>query len=236
MKLWIPDRIWDQQACWIIGGGPSILDILKVPAETQEQVLKKEVHPSILSGYFGVIRDEHVIGINNVYQIGSWIDIVFFGDCSWYNVHRNALARFSGLKVSCCRRFEGWKDSDNREMLYMKKDGDIRQGITTKQGHVSWNSNSGLAAISMAVQLGVKRIFLLGFDMCARERYSHWHGHHDHVGRVRRRLNYTALINRTARVASDAERLGLEILNVNPKSAIPYFPKITLEEALEWND
>ena len=38
-------------------------------------------------------------------------------------------------------------------------------GIETRAGFVSWNSNTGVSAISLAYHLGVRTIVLLGFDM-----------------------------------------------------------------------
>jgi len=238
MGIWIPEKIWAGQECWILGGGPSVLTVFGIPEDVKYRLMVAREHPRLLSDYMDALHHRNVIGINNAYRIGDWIDIVFFGDCSWYNVHRAALLDFPGQKVTCCRRMEGWRDDDPRNIRYMRKDGDHRKGISTKPGHVSWNSNSGLAALSLAVQLGVSRVFLLGFDTEPEGLHTHWHGSHRPPGnrRMPRPEYYNAQLRKFDVVAEDAERLGLEILTVNPKSRVPHFPRISLQEALGWSD
>ena len=54
---WTPPKIWEGQTAFIIGGGPSINDL-----------------------DMDLIKDRRVIGTNNAYQMGGWVDICWFGD------------------------------------------------------------------------------------------------------------------------------------------------------------
>jgi hypothetical protein len=54
---WLPPKIWQNSTAFIIGGGPSIKDL---------DVTK--------------IQNRRVIGTNNAYQMGDWVDICWFGD------------------------------------------------------------------------------------------------------------------------------------------------------------
>ena len=60
MKLvdaWHPPKMWNDKTVFVLGGGPS------------------------LNGTnLDLIRDERVIGANNAYQLGSWVDVCWFGD------------------------------------------------------------------------------------------------------------------------------------------------------------
>ena len=87
----------------------------------------------------------------------------------------------------------------------------------------------------MAVHFGVRRIYLLGFDMAMDEKgeNSHWFGSHLPPGQKAKRLPpFSKHLKGFPAIAADAEKLGIEILNVSPRSKIDEFPKITLTEAL----
>jgi hypothetical protein len=103
---------------------------------------------------------------------------------------------------------------------------------------VSWNLNSGAAAVGLAYHLGVKKIYLLGFDMHVGENGDqHWHRHYARSKDVKKRSVNKLPFQRHLRgffaVGRDAERLGLKIINVSPNSKIEQFPKMTLKEALK---
>jgi hypothetical protein len=175
------------------------------------------------------IQDEHVIGVNNVYKIADWIDACYFGDCGWYKVHRRALAKWAGLKVTSCSRFKNKPPEESEGIKFLEKDSDKRLGLGTDAQRLCWNHNSGAAAINLAVHLGVKQIRLLGFDMQSdKDEVTHWHGSHGN----KRTPPYARHLKGFPQIAEDAEVLGIEILNVNPESAIEAFPKVTLEEVL----
>jgi len=241
MAFWQVPRMWDGGECWILGGGPSWLGQFKVPSKIKSRVLSKELPASACSPYLEVLHDRHVIAINNAYQVGEWIDFVFFGDCSWYLAHRKRLAEWPGLKVTCCNRFESKKKEDSEGIKYLSKYKKARRGRDRKYGisdnprYVCWNHNSGAAAISLAALLGVKRIILLGFDMNAGTDVSHWHGSHSKgkvIPKDKRQKTYDRHLRGFPAIAEDAKKLGIEILNASPISTIPDFPKVKALEML----
>ena len=233
--VWNVPGLWKDGDCWIIGGGPSMPRQFKVPESVIRSVMTWAVRPSAYSDYLEPIHNKHVIGVNNAYQIGDWIDICFFGDSSWYLVHRQALAKWKGIKATCCHRFSHRKETDMEGIKFLSKDKGKRHGISTGLNTVSWNGNSGAAAISLAVHLGVKRILLLGFDMNLDEnQISHWHGAHNKVQHNHKRKSppFTRHLMGFPEIAKDAKKLEVEILNVNPKSAINDFRKVELKDVL----
>jgi hypothetical protein len=188
------------------------------------------------SAYLAPLHDMHVIGINNIYRIGTWIDILFFGDCGWYLAHKGVIADFPKLKVTCCDRFANKSIDQSEGIKYLAKDKQKTRGISDDPSTVSWNGNSGAAAISMAVHLGVKKIVLLGFDMSLdANNVSHWHGSHYawKQGGKKRSPPFSRHMIGFPTIAADAKRLGVEILNCSPISAIDVFPKVSLQEALD---
>lgn len=233
MAIWTVPNMWQDGECWIIGGGPSMPRQFDVPEETIRQVMNRKLPPSTYSPYLSPIHGKHVIAVNNAYQIGSWIDVVFFGDCSWYLVHRKKLAEFPGLKVTCCTRFTKKPREKSEGIKYLAKDASHRLGISSDKSKISWNSNSGAAAISLAVHFGVKRIILLGFDMRLDQgKISHWHGSHGKPGEKRKPPPFNRHLRGFPAIAQEAESMGVEIINTSLKSAILNFPKTAIKDLL----
>ncbi len=203
-----------------------------VPEDIIKRVTSGFDGPETYSPFLSPIHSKHIIAINNAYMIGSWIDVVFFGDCNWYTDHRFKLAEFRGIKVTSCGRFAHKEHWQQEGVKYLDRDHEKGYGISSDPTKVAWNQNSGAAAISLAHHFGVKRIILLGFDMkLDPNRKSHWHGMHGYNKKgwappFPRHLKGFEYIDR------DAKELGLEIINASPESAIEQFPKVEVKDLL----
>ena len=81
---WTVPPIWEGDDVWILGGGPSVTMQFGIPNDVVEKVRKQELPPSVYSSYMKDIHNCHVIGINVAYLIGTWIDMVFFGDGKFF--------------------------------------------------------------------------------------------------------------------------------------------------------
>ncbi len=231
---WTVPKIWEGGDVWIIGGGPSVVKEFHIPNELLEKVISGHAQISEYSPYFSVLHNKHVIGINIAFLIGDWIDMVFFGDSNFFLKWESKLRVWNGLKVSCHSITEGvnW-------VKYLMKDTKRPHGITSNPNKISWNGNSGAAAISVAVNAGAKRIFLLGFDMKLGEgNKQHFHGEYLSKRRIvpqnpRKNLPFYRHLPGFAFIKNDADAMGVKIYNVNPNSAIVELPKISLYEALQ---
>jgi len=224
--------MWEDGECWIIGGGSSILQQFGIPEPLIRDVLCKAISVSAYSDYLEPIHGKHVIGVNNAYLIGPWIDILFFGDCSWYLMHRKRIAQWPGVKISCCPRFSN-NPRPSEHIKFLQKDPHKKLGISTDRTTVSWNFNSGGAAISLAAHLGVKIIYLLGFDMQFIKERTHWHGpHRDTPKKPRTSPPFARHLRGFPKIAQDAKRMRIKIYNVSPDSAINDFTKKSLKEVL----
>jgi len=229
MTIWTVPKMWEGGDAWIIGGGYSMPEQFNVPKSIIKDVCSGRQLPDVYSQYLEPIHNKHVIGVNNAYQIGTWMDVLFFGDSSWYLKHRKALAVWPGIKVSCAPRFGNLPQKKMEGIKCLIKDSKHNKGLTNSPRKVAWNSNSGAAAVNLAVHFGAKRIFLLGFDMIKVGKNTHWHGSH---GKGQKRLPYQRHLKGFPIIVQDAKQLGVEIFNVNTQSKIDDFPKVTLEEAL----
>jgi len=215
-KEWTPPKLWQGSTCYILGGGPSLLNV-----------------------NFDLIKGSRIIAVNNAYgnpvaklngelshyEPRNWVDVCWFGDGQWYWWHKPWLKAFSGILATCKDTFygvTGVKTLKRSRKTY---------GIEEKPGQVCWNLNSGASAINLAYHLGVKRIILLGFDMHNVEKKKNWHN--DHKTNV---TNINNIYNRHLKsfpiIMKDAERLGLEIINCTPNSAITEIPIQELEKVV----
>ena len=229
---WQVPRIWEEGDVWIIGGGPSIPQQFNVPDKVIRKVVNGTFSPNIYSPYMFALHDKHVIGINVAYQIGDWIDMVFFGDGGFFLKYQHKLAEFPKLRVSCSP-----KTKDVSWVKYLSRDGSHSRGITSNPKAVSWNGNSGAAAISIAANAGARRIILLGFDMKVNDRADqHWHDLYGRGAvkdeRRARKMPFHKHVRGFPAIADDAKRRNIEILNASPDSAIECFRKVTVEELL----
>jgi hypothetical protein len=226
--IWQIPQIWEGGDVWILGGGPSVPKQFNIPDNVIQDVVKGLLPPSAYSPYMSYLHDKHVIGINVAYLIGDWIDMIFFGDQHFFLQHQQGLAKHPAMKVSC----HASTDKFNWVKYTPREDGKAR-GISTNPRSVCWNGNSGAAAISVAAHAGAKRIILLGFDMTLDGNKQHWHNLYGKGGNI----NYKKLpFNRHLRgfpdIYKDAKRLGIEILNCSPNSAINEFKKVTVKELM----
>jgi len=230
---WQVPQIWEEGDVWIIGGGPSIPKQFDVPDKVIRSVVRGTSSPSAYSPYMSSLHNKHVIGVNVAYLIGDWIDLVFFGDSGFILKHQEALSKFQGLKVSCHPRV------DNMSWIkYLSRDKNHSQGISSNPKKVSWNGNSGAAAISVAANAGAKRIILLGFDMkLGVDSSQHWHDLYGRSAindeRRARKMPFHRHLRGFPEIARDAKSRGIEILNASPDSAIECFRKVTVKELLE---
>lgn len=239
MAVWTAPPLWEGGECFIIGGGTSVPRLFGVPEETIKAVMVGSTPETAYTPYLQPLFAKHVIGINNAYKLGeSVVDCLFFGDCSWYVQHKTAIYPLKMLKVTCCDRFIQRTEAQSEGIKFLAKDRRKMEGISEDKTKVSWNYNSGFASLSLAHHLGVKRIILLGFDMCLDTNHtSHWHGSH----LADRRQNAKARVPPFARhmkglgpITQDCARLGIEILNCSDISTIPVqlVRKVKLEEVL----
>jgi len=230
---WVVPKIWEDGEVWILGGGPSIIEQFEIPEKVVQNVLEKKALPNTYSPYLSAIHKKHIIGINMSYQIGDWIDMIFFGDSGFFLGNQEKLASFPGLKVTCHPNAgkQAW-------VKYLARDYTHPKGISENPKMVSWNSNSGAAAISLAAHTGAKRIILLGFDMKLDDsNKQHWHDAYNRLEGLKANPNPKSLpFNRHLigfnEIAKDAKRLGIEIINASPNSAITVFQKVSVKELL----
>lgn len=205
-----------------------------VPEDVITEVLDRKLPLSAYSPYLSPIHDRHVIGINAAFLIGNWVDVCLMGDGTFYLMNRRELAKFPKLKISCNPNTRK-KAHPGDNIKFLAKDNRMPFGISTRQAHVSWNGNTGAAGISLAHHFGACRIYLLGFDMkLGPGDRQHFHSHYRTAGArtEAKKLPFDRHMKGFPTIAKHARQLGLEIINVNPDSAITDFPRVSLKDII----
>lgn len=203
MPHWVPNQEWKDEDVYIIGGGVSLE-----------------------SFDWELIKGKRTIGCNSAYILGHEIcNILVFGDVLWWEkIGRKGTQEFGGIVVGCVM---GAKNLTREPwLLTMPRHGVL--GFGTKA--LGFFGNTGGLAINLALILGAKRVFLLGFDMHLSEnRKANWH---DVRYEPARADVYKRFCNEFRRAAGSLEKVfpGREIWNVTDDSDLNEFPKVSIAE------
>ena len=202
MTSWTVPKMWLDSTAYILGGAPSLL---------------KE--------NLSLIHNERVIGVNDAFRLGDWVDVCWFGDVRWFDWNKEELKKFKGLVACCCPRL-----ADKNDWVKVLSRGKP-QGIEPRPDFISWNKSSGGSAINLAIHFGVRRVVLLGYDMKPNEDgKDNWHDNHKVKNNTT--LPYPRFLQSFPIIVRDAERMGVEIINTSMDSLIDekYVRKMPLEE------
>jgi len=205
------EKSWPGNRCFLVGGGPS------------------------LKGFdFSRLSNEFTIAINRAHEFIKDPSIIFFIDeDGFYNELVNggfgwdALKKFntsqsikvvlniSGRRYGC--DVYSVPISKNPEMTF-----DLKEGLYDGE-------DSGFAALNLAVCLGVKTIYLLGYDMegDGKGNQAWFHDGYKQVGKER---NYKDWIKHFEKIASLLERKKIKVINLNPDSVLKCFEFGKFEE------
>lgn len=156
-----------------------------------------------------------VVVTNTTFRIAPWADVLFGFDSNWWRQHLEEVrATFRG-----------------RLMSVSQVAGNL--GIETTYGATWFRQvgNSGACAISLAICSGAKRVILIGFDCCrGSDGKNHWHG--DHPKGMSNCLSMARWPAQFARVAAEAKREGVVVLNASRSTTLTCFERVRLEECL----
>lgn len=158
--------------------------------------------------------------VNDAYQVVTDANIHYATDARWWAAHEDAL-KGPGLKV-------GYEAASPGGVVAVEGSG--REGYDERLGYVRHGKNSGHVAVHLAAQLGASRIALIGYDMRMVGGLNHWFG--EHPRGIRRTNNYEMFISNFEALAKELERLGIEVVNCTPGSAMKWFPQMKLDDVL----
>jgi hypothetical protein len=166
-----------------------------------------------------------VVAINDAVRRIPWADIVFSADGIWITRRADVLARFVGRKVAAIDGgYVPPEAAGPIEVLDRSRD----VLVSDDPGLIYSAHNSGFAALNFAVSREATRIVLIGFDL---DGGNHWHGGYEWKCRFGRadHPKWAAAFNS---IAPELARRGVDVVNLNPASAIRGFRFATLDEVL----
>ncbi len=200
MPRWaLSSMTWADEDVYVIGGGPSLLHFR-----------------------WDLLTTRRTIGCNKAYRLGSEIvKIVCFGDLKFFSDFKDDLMAFAGPVVTTCpallHRNEPWLWTVPR----------MTRGLGTNA--LGWNGSTGAMAINLALALGGKRVFLLGFDMGLVDGRSHWH--EGYGGRARSEV-YVRFMEGMGHIAHALPKVfpGREVVTVADQTRLTAFPIVGMAE------
>lgn len=199
MPKWEITEEWKDQDVCVIGGGPS------------------------LRGFdFDRLKGRNTIGCNDAFRLGPEIvKICIFGDSSFFHKTKWDLEKYTGRIVTCAPGLMNLK-LDWLHQVPRRKSG--LQNDST----LGWNFSTGAAAVNLAISLGAKRIFLLGYDMGKVEGKTHWHNHNP---KLIKEASYDRFILGFRSIHHHLPLFPeVKVLNVTDGSSrLPFFPMIGFE-------
>lgn len=194
---------------------------------------------------WNLIKDEYTIGIN---WSKNYFDstILLYTDYQFWQQEKESLEKLP-LVISSQDGFYGKELNKPFKQIYKFKNIYLLPFNSTYAGFDSWKKGfysrklSGLFAISLAINLGFKEIYLLGMDCCAIDNRTHFYQGDSNAG-IKNINNiistgvgldsngqYKTSIYNNKNINSNYEPFlneDINIYNVSPESKITIFQKI----------
>lgn len=203
---WTVPRAWVGETVAILGSGPSMSREVAETVRGRCKViaLNDQAIPKVIDG-------------KTIPAMAPWADVLFAADAMWLRLHAQQVAAFGGIKVSRC-----WR-ADVDGVRYLLSSG--QEGVDSRPTHLS-GMNSGQMAMNLAYHFGAKRILLCGFD-CKGGR---WFGNHPRP--LSNTHHYKQWLGKFDGMAKAYKKLGVDVINCTPGSALKVFPFADLSKAL----
>lgn len=183
--------------------------------------------PSLTTEQVAVVRASGVpvVTVNDAYLMAPFADVVYFADAKWWRWHKDRAEwrSFAGQKATI---FTSGNSVDERDVHILRNA--RRDGLSTNPEEICTGSNSGYQAINVATLAGASRVILIGYDCKADGKKHHFFG--DHPDKTM--PPYPMIKGRFASAAEAAKKMGIEIVNATPGSALECFPRGDLASLL----
>lgn len=149
-------------------------------------------------------------------------------------MHVRGLPEFHGAKISWAAT--GYADVRTVQIAKGNGKGTWSEDLSFEPDTIGGGGNSGFQALNLALQWGARRIIFVGLDMVETPRI-HWYGRNNWpMANNPDRTNFKRWIANFDRIAPTLQRIGADVVNASPNSAVKAFRKASIEQALsEWS-
>lgn len=218
--LWQVPRKWGGRPAFLLAGGPSL-------------------GPALADGRLERLRELQaakrckVIAINKALDLAPWAEVLFAGDGRFFEWERSRrLPTFTGrYMVTGSHELRGPKWAHVHELRWDRALAYSRTPSTIA------GACSGGMAMNVAALFGAGREILVGFDFRRDDKgREHWHdGHRDKEGKPvpSKTSNWSKFRKAIERMGPHLQADGIEVVNVNPSSALRCFPFVELDKELD---
>lgn len=189
--------------------GRTAVVIANGPSLTEEQAMA------------GMTRTPASIAVNTAYLMAPFASVFYAGDFLLHKVHNARMRK---------HRAEIWTTDSTAAEQYGVNRWKGRNDVGLGETMIHLNGNSGAQAINLAYLFGARKIVLLGFTMREIDGKKHFHG--DHEKPLVQKQLFGEWIHKMEFVARDAKRLGVDVVNADPLSAMTCFRMGNLEDEL----
>jgi hypothetical protein len=200
--------LWDDAPVFIVGGGPSLFgfDFKRIAGKRHIIAVNQamfDVHAEC------AVTVDHAFVRNRVYDLKHY-------------------AKFRPLYISIGNDPQKLGLPDIDDAIYIKSE--FLPGLSEDPSMLHKGSTSGYAALGIAALKKAKLVILLGFDYSVTPDRHHYHNQYPwhHKANDQSWHMWTTKYEPAARHCLER---GITVLNASPQSALPYFQKITLEDA-----
>lgn len=175
--------------------------------------------PSLRTFDWNLLKGKRVIGCNSAFRLGIEIcPICFFSDRGWYLAFKQELENYKGILITNAECLVN-------EQTSLKVCQRAAAGLYTNC--IGFNYSSGAGAINLALCMGAKRVFLLGYD-CGRfsSTQPNWH---DYVIEKTSDEVYTNFIEGFTLISNSLQHTfpGTEIINLTELDKLLVFPRMS---------
>lgn len=178
---------------------------------------------SIDINIFEKLKGKQVVTINKAMYNTSFARVLYFSDLRFYNWYKDDIEKFDGDVYSIANGIE------SKKVQHIKQNG--RLGLETKDGYIRHGGNSGYAAINLAIQLGAKKIVLLGYDMKS-DRTGKTHFHDGYKNTTHDEKIYMKFVESFKSINEYLSKLGVVVYNTSMISELDMFTKTPIEHFL----
>lgn len=204
VPFWEPGRSFEGLTVTIIGGGPSHAEL-----------------------DLDLLRGHRFIAVNSscrkVRPIATAADLLYFSDNSWAEHWPDLIADWPNPPVTTNRNAKARLGAAVRRLSTPE----LAEWMGAAIDHVG--ASSGHIATCLAAIMGARRVVLVGFE--CQVVAGRTHGHSDY-----QQDDSAAFVDRFLPgwrgLAPALQRMGVEVLNATPQSAITEFPFLDLRSAL----
>jgi hypothetical protein len=202
-------RLFEGEKAFVMATGPSL------DQDTVDRIYSA-------SGY-------RYIGISDCYRICPFLDFFYACDNRWWGLHHDKVMDWGGSRNGYWCTESSTKQKYPELKLISGRGG---VGWSNNQSLIHYGSNSGYQITNIAYLLGIKTMILVGFNMMIVDKQSHFFG--DHPQGLSRNNSYHSFASQFTKINYKAA--GVSVINTAHPTKLDHFPKLPLDEAIDWAD